>query len=74
MIENRKSPNAKRGKRHPETVSMTQPHIDFVLPGATQTITIIRPDSLTLSDICVAEGLRGWVVRAFFWIMRLWRV
>ncbi len=31
------------------------------------------PDLLTLSDIGVADNLRGRVVRAFFWVMRLWK-
>lgn len=30
------------------------------------------PDLLRLSSIGAADGMRGRVVRAFFWLMRLW--
>lgn len=47
--------------------SMTTPSF-----AVTSTSSAICPDLLDLDDIGVADNLRGRVVRAFFWLMRLW--
>lgn len=50
-------------------------HVDWdgEAPTITTTASCICPDLLELDDIGVADNLRGRVVRAFFWLMRLWR-
>ena len=46
----------------------------FVATGANWTgvASSICPDLLTLEKIGAADNLRGWVIRAFFHLMRLW--
>lgn len=40
--------------------------------GVAVTPDHLCPDLLRWSNIGAADGLRGRVVRAFFWVMRLW--
>lgn len=42
------------------------------LMNSTATQTAICPDLLRYEQIGEADGLRGRVVRAFFWVLRAW--
>lgn len=57
----------------PESVRATYARPGYFETSWTGVTTAFCPDLLTLSDIGVADNLRGRAVRAFFWIMRLWR-
>lgn len=47
----------------------------FTTDGTTKMIGVpICPDLLEYGDIGVADNLRGRMVRAFFWFMRVWPV
>ncbi len=41
--------------------------------STTSLATSLCPDLLRLEDIGVADNLRGRVVRAFFWLLKVWR-
>jgi hypothetical protein len=46
-----------------------------LVPAADGTLVTphhLCPDMLSYANIGPADGLRGRVVRAFFWVMRLW--
>lgn len=55
---------------------MTTIRISYGHPGAVSTNTgseqWLCPDLLRWEQIGAADGLRGRVVRAFFWLLRAW--
>jgi hypothetical protein len=42
-------------------------------PGSSLPPTALCPDMLRYENIGAADGLRGHVVRGFFWLMRAWK-